>query len=80
MSTVLTSSYLEQQAELLPARTVLSMLAIQGTTIQGTNSGGNGGSGGSIGEGLLKTLGLATPGGNSTPGHDGPDGQPNQND
>jgi hypothetical protein len=71
MSTVITLTCLEQQhAELLPARTVLSMFATQGTDL---------GSGDGLGPALVKMLGI-TGGGHSTPGSAGSDGQPQQSD
>jgi hypothetical protein len=74
MSHALTFAYVAQQhAELLPTRTVLSMFATQGS------SGGKGGGAGDIGGAITALLGMST-GGNSTPGHDGSDGHPNQND
>lgn len=78
MSTVLSFAYLDQQhTELLPARTVLSMFVAQGPA-----SGGSGGSGGGSGEGLGQAIAkmLFSSGGHSTPGPDGTDGHPNQND
>ncbi|MGH3695839.1 MAG: hypothetical protein ACRDRX_17925 [Pseudonocardiaceae bacterium] len=78
MSTVLTPACLDQQhAELLPARTVLSMFAARGP-----GSGGSGGSGGGGGDGLGQAIAkmFFSTGGNSTPGPDGADGHPNPND
>ncbi|MGH3821264.1 MAG: hypothetical protein ACRDRA_00225 [Pseudonocardiaceae bacterium] len=70
MSHVLSFTYLEQQqVELLPARTVLSMFATQGT---------DSGSGDGFGPALVKMLGM-TSGGHSTPGPDGSDGHPQPN-
>ncbi len=74
MSTVLTPACLDQQhAELLPARTVLSVFAAHGP-----GSGGGGGSGDGLGPAIATML--FSSGGNSTPGPDGADGHPNQND
>ena len=71
MSHVLSFACLEQQhAELLPARTVLSIFAAQGT---------DGGSGDNLGSAIVKMLGI-TGGGHSTPGPNGSDGQPQQSD
>ena len=71
MSRVLTFADLaEQHLELLPARTVLSLFAAQGT---------NSGNGDGLGPALVKMLGFTT-GGQSSAGPDGSDGHPNQND
>jgi hypothetical protein len=71
MSRVLTFAYLaEQHVELLPARTVLSLFATQGT---------DSGNGDGLGPTVMKMLGLTT-GGQSTAGPDGADGHPNHND
>lgn len=73
MSHELSFSCLAQQhAELLPARTVLSMLAHHGTD-SGGSSGGSSGDG--FGPALVKMLGV-TSGGQGTPGPDGSDGNP----
>ncbi len=71
MSRVLTVAYLaEQQVELLPARTVLSLFAAQGAD----NGNGDG-----LGPAVMKMLGFTT-GGQSSAGPDGSDGHPNHND
>lgn len=70
MSHVLPFTCIEQQhVELLPARTVLSMFA------QGL---GDGQGSGNLGDAVRTMLGF-TPGGNSTPGADGSDGNPQPN-
>jgi hypothetical protein len=67
MSHILTHGCLAQQhVELLPARTVLSILPTQGR---------GGGKGNSLGETVMTMLGFSH-GGNSTPGAPGADGQP----
>ena len=71
MSRVLIFASVEHlHVELLPARTVLSMFGAQGT---------GSGKGGSIADPLLMMLGIS-PGSHSTPGSDGPDGQPSHGD
>lgn len=74
MSRVLTLANLaEQHVELLAARIVLSTFPVQG------GGGGKGGGAGDVGGAITALLGMS-PGGNSTAGPDGANGQPSHND